>query len=208
MRILIADDDPTGRAISHHLVARSGHAVEVAADGLAALEALARGAFDAALLDLYMPGMDGGAVARAVRDATAAGPRPRLIALTAAAHPGGADAILALGFDAFLTKPLNLAALSEALEGHAPPPTPPARPPRPGPPAPAAPAATAELVTALSAALAAGDAAAMATSAATLKAAASAGNPALAALAARLERALAAADDRAVAHLVRAIAAQ
>jgi CheY-like chemotaxis protein len=114
MQLLIADDDPTALAINRHLAASVGHAVTVATDGAAALTAIATGQFDAALLDLYMPVMDGTAVAQAARAALPPERRPRLIALTTAGPPGGEEAISALGFDSYLTKPLSLAALDAA----------------------------------------------------------------------------------------------
>lgn len=201
MHILIADDDPIGLAISRHLASGAGHTVEITTDGGAALAAITTGRFDAALLDLHMPVLDGAAVARAVCAALPPGRRPRLIALSAATNPGGAGAIAALGFDAYLAKPLRLAALSAALAGDAPPPPlhpPPAAPPR----------TTPHLIRELLTAHGAGDAAALATLATALKLTASASSPTLAALAARLEVALAATDHVAIDYLVRAIGEQ
>lgn len=117
MHILIADDDPVSREIARHLVARAGHSHELVADGAAALAALNTGAFDAALLDLSMPLLDGAAVARAVSAAPPVGRRPRLVALSAARVE---DQLLAHGFDACLTKPLRPQALAAALADDAP----------------------------------------------------------------------------------------
>lgn len=113
MRILVADDDPTGRAVAHLLVAGAGHEVETVDEGGAALAALLSGGFDAALLDLHMPGMGGVAVATAVAAALPPAVRPRLIALTAA----GPGAVAEPCFDACLSKPLQPPALAAALAG-------------------------------------------------------------------------------------------
>lgn len=146
MRILIADDDPTGREIARHLASGAGHQVEAVPDGAAALAALLSGRFDAALLDLYMPALGGAEVARAVRAAMPAGVRPLLIAVSAA-DPGPPAA---LGFDACLGKPLRLPAFVAALAGA------PDAPPEERPPA--AHPQLAELCARLAEALARGDA--------------------------------------------------
>lgn len=198
MHLLIADDDPTALAICRHLVASAGHTVAVATNGAAALAALTEGQFDAALLDLHMPVLDGAAVARAVRATLPPERQPRLIALSAAAPPGGEATMRALGFDAYLGKPLRLDALGVALAGgETPLPAPPTRATASHP--------TGDLSAPLLAAHAAGDSRALATAAAALKASATTGRPALAALAARLEAAIAAGDAGVIDELVRAI---
>jgi CheY-like chemotaxis protein len=93
------------------------------ADGIAALRAAQdaiaqRGpAFDAIILDIRMPGLDGLEVARQIRlaELQAGHSRCRLIALSADAYAADCEAANAAGVDMFLTKPVELARLDRAL---------------------------------------------------------------------------------------------
>ncbi|GLK77478.1 hypothetical protein GCM10008171_27320 [Methylopila jiangsuensis] len=119
LKVLLAEDDEVSALIATAHLKRLGHAPTRARDGLAALEALTGAAFDAALLDIRMPGLDGLAVARRVRAREAeSGARPLLmLALSANASDEDRAATLAAGFDAALVKPLDSARLAELLDG-------------------------------------------------------------------------------------------
>jgi CheY-like chemotaxis protein len=65
--ILVIDDDPAVRTTVRLVLERDGHAVTVAADGFAGMTALADGAVDLLIVDLFMPGMDGLETIREVR---------------------------------------------------------------------------------------------------------------------------------------------
>jgi CheY-like chemotaxis protein len=65
--VLLVDDDPDIVSLCSHLLAWSGHTVETAADGHSALEALSTGRFEAAVLDVDIPGKSGIEVAREIR---------------------------------------------------------------------------------------------------------------------------------------------
>ncbi len=109
--LLVEDDDTVALAIGGLLQAR-GHQVVHAGHGLAALEAVATQAFDAVLLDLDLPGMDGLALARLLR---AKGVEVPLIAVTARSDAEAEVQARAAGCDAFLRKPVTGAMLAEAL---------------------------------------------------------------------------------------------
>ena len=66
-QLLVADDTPIIRAVFERNLKRRGHTVTLVEDGLAAVEAVAAGYFDAVLLDLHMPRMDGRSAAREMR---------------------------------------------------------------------------------------------------------------------------------------------
>jgi len=112
-RVLLVEDDPTVADVVAGLLRTQGHRVVHAPHGLAALAETARHAFDIALLDLDLPGMDGLALARALR---ARGFSVPLLAVTARADAEAEPAARAVGFDGFLRKPLTGAMLAEALE--------------------------------------------------------------------------------------------
>jgi CheY-like chemotaxis protein len=65
--VLVVDDDPAVRTTVKLVLERTGHRVSVAAEGRAALAALAAGGIDLLVVDLFMPGMDGLETLREVR---------------------------------------------------------------------------------------------------------------------------------------------
>ena len=114
-RILVVEDNPVNQIVASGLLSALGYTSEVAADGLAAIEAVHQGRFDAVLMDVQMPRMDGYMATRHIRDAET-GPRLPIIAMTAAAVEGERDRCLAAGMDDYLTKPVDPTALAETLE--------------------------------------------------------------------------------------------
>ncbi len=113
-RILVVDDNPVNRMVAEGMVRALGHDVDVADDGLGALEALGRASYDAMLLDVQMPRLDGYATARAVRADEKLAELP-VIAMTATAIDGERERCLASGMDDFLTKPMDPGQLSRTL---------------------------------------------------------------------------------------------
>jgi PAS domain S-box-containing protein len=113
-RILLAEDDEVNALLATRLLEREGAEVERHHDGLSALEAALgamegkRRAYDFALLDIRMPGLDGNELARRLRKEEARLKRAplRLVALTANALREDRVVALAAGFDIFLVKPV------------------------------------------------------------------------------------------------------
>jgi two-component system sensor histidine kinase BarA len=116
LRVLVADDNAINRELLLRMLAHAG-AIGVPATGAAvALDLLAAGGFDAALLDVHMPGMTGIDAATMVRALPPPADRVGLVAVTANAMPEVRDQAFAVGFDDFLVKPVESAQLVEALE--------------------------------------------------------------------------------------------
>lgn len=111
--LFVEDDRIVAEAISGLLQAQ-GHDVVHAGHGLAALTEVATRKFDAALLDLDLPGMDGMALARMLRAQGHAFP---LLAVTARSDGDAETQAMAAGFDGFLRKPLTGAMLAQLLAG-------------------------------------------------------------------------------------------
>jgi CheY-like chemotaxis protein len=111
-RVLLAEDNPINAMLARTLLEREGCAVDHVADGEAAVEALSRGRYDLALMDVRMPVMGGKAATAALRAAGVATP---VVALTANAFEDDRRACLAAGMDDFLVKPLTPEALRAAL---------------------------------------------------------------------------------------------
>ncbi len=114
IRILLAEDHPLNRELLQTLLLEAGCHVVAVADGLEALEAARSRSFDAILLDVEMPGMDGLEVARRIRE-TQGSVRKPILALTAHALPEYRDRCQEAGMDACLTKPIGPAQLFETL---------------------------------------------------------------------------------------------
>ncbi|WP_431276935.1 response regulator [Variovorax ureilyticus] len=121
-RVLLAEDHPINREVITRQLLKLGYVCDCAEDGQQAWEMLeaaqASGAGYAMLLtDCHMPRLDGYELTARLRQGEAARGLPRLpiVALTANALQGEAERCLALGMDAYLSKPLQLADLREAL---------------------------------------------------------------------------------------------
>jgi CheY-like chemotaxis protein len=112
VRVLIAEDNPVNALLVQALLKREGCTVELAGTGEEALQALARSRYDLVLMDMRMPGMDGPSTARSLR---ARGDETPIIALTANAFEEDRKVCLESGMNAFLTKPIDTAALKTAL---------------------------------------------------------------------------------------------
>ncbi len=116
MQLLLAEDNTVNQKLALRLLERMGYRADVAADGLEALEALQRQHYDVILMDVQMPKMDGLEATRAIQQRWPAEQRPRIIAMTANAMQGDREECLAAGMDDYLTKPIQVKALQEALE--------------------------------------------------------------------------------------------
>ncbi|SEL65470.1 Signal transduction histidine kinase [Pseudoxanthomonas sp. GM95] len=112
LSVLLVEDDPTIAEVITGLLRARGHRVQAVGHGLAALTEVAVGGFDIALLDLDLPGMDGLALARQLRNQ---GFSPALLAVTARADADAEAQARAAGFDGFLRKPVTGDMLVEAI---------------------------------------------------------------------------------------------
>jgi PAS domain S-box-containing protein len=114
-RVLVADDNQTGRELVREGLAGLASSIMEAANGREAIEKIRETRFDLVLLDIQMPGMDGYAVLREVRNDPALRGL-RVVALTAFAMQGDRERALEAGFDDYLTKPVSVARLKAQLE--------------------------------------------------------------------------------------------
>ncbi|WP_077000859.1 response regulator [Variovorax sp. KK3] len=116
--VLLVDDHPVNRMLLMRQVRTLGYAAETADDGAQALERWKTGRFGLVITDCHMPHMDGYELARSIRslESAAGGTRVPIIACTANALQGEAEACLAAGMDDFLIKPVELAQLTGRLD--------------------------------------------------------------------------------------------
>lgn len=117
MRVLLAEDNAMARELITSFLGGLGHEVACAEDGRKALDILRRERFDVVLMDGRMPGLNGDEAARAVRSGTsgALDPGVPIIALTAEAMKGDREKFLEAGMNDYVTKPVNLDRLLEAV---------------------------------------------------------------------------------------------
>ena len=114
-RLLLVEDDAIVAAVIRGLLEQQGHRVCHVGNGLAALAELAHADFDAVLLDLDLPGVDGFQIARLIRQREHAGQRVPIIAVTARSGSEDEARSRAAGMDGFLRKPLSGEQLADAL---------------------------------------------------------------------------------------------
>ncbi|MGN6543461.1 MAG: PAS domain S-box protein [Aureliella sp.] len=121
LRVLVADDHEINRMVVQQMLEKLGCGVEAVTNGREALEALERSAFDAVLLDLQMPVMNGLDAAAEIRRREAGhGRHVPILALTARAMEDDRQRCLAAGMDGYMPKPITQQALYAALSPWAP----------------------------------------------------------------------------------------
>lgn len=114
-RVLVVEDNEVNQMVATGMLRSLGYQVEVAADGVLALDAVAEREFDAILMDVQMPRMDGYDATRAIRNGDSPSRRAPIIAMTAAAVAGERERCLDSGMDDFMTKPVDPTALADVL---------------------------------------------------------------------------------------------
>ncbi|MBI5052735.1 MAG: GAF domain-containing protein [Chloroflexi bacterium] len=115
LKILLAEDNTVNQKLALRMLERMGYRADVVANGLEVLEALQRQPYNIILMDMQMPEMDGLEATRQIvqewKDA-----RPRIIAMTANAMQEDREACLAAGMDDYISKPVQVADLQNAIE--------------------------------------------------------------------------------------------
>ncbi|HVS50955.1 MAG TPA: ATP-binding protein [Opitutaceae bacterium] len=107
-RVLVVDDMDTNRFLLEVFLRRNGFEPALAASGEEAVRAAAEINYDAILMDLHMPDIDGFTATQRIRAQEPVGQRTPIIALTASIAAGTREKCLAAGMDEYLAKPLDL----------------------------------------------------------------------------------------------------
>jgi len=117
LRILVVDDNPVNLHLAVRLVEKQGHCTRTAANGRAALAILEKERFDLVLMDVQMPELDGLETTSNIRTReTSTGTHLPIVAMTAHAMKGDKERCLAAGMDGYVSKPVNLRTLAEAID--------------------------------------------------------------------------------------------
>jgi GAF domain-containing protein/CheY-like chemotaxis protein len=117
LRILLAEDNVVNQKLAMRLLQQMGYRADLASNGIEAVESVQRQPYDVVLMDVQMPELDGLDATRQICALMPPGSRPRIVAMTANAMQGDREMCLAAGMDDYLTKPIRVERLVEALNG-------------------------------------------------------------------------------------------
>ncbi|MCL4544571.1 MAG: response regulator [Chloroflexi bacterium] len=113
-RILVAEDDADNLRLAQKILSAAGYIVLPACNGAEAVQSALAEQFSVIIMDMYMPEMSGFDAIRAIRERL--GSSPPVLALTALAMPGDRERALAVGADAYLSKPYLPSELRQAIQ--------------------------------------------------------------------------------------------
>ncbi len=114
LAVLCAEDNPYGRVILNTILTELGHRADFIGSGEEAVAAVARG-YDAVLMDVTLPGIDGLETTRRIRALEGSARRVPIIGISGRTETGDERAALAAGMNIYLRKPLSPSVLSAAL---------------------------------------------------------------------------------------------
>ena len=115
LHILLAEDNLVNQKVALRILERMGYRADVAANGLEVLESLQRQQYDVVLMDVQMPNMDGVEATQQIRDIWPPEQQPAIIAMTANALTGDREKYLESGMDDYISKPVRIQELLNAL---------------------------------------------------------------------------------------------
>ncbi|QDU94439.1 response regulator [Lignipirellula cremea] len=117
MRVLVVEDTPANQKVVRAILARRGHAIEIAQNGREAIDQVKSNDYDVVLMDVQMPTMDGFQATEAIRQMSRRDKASiPIVAMTAHAMQGDRERCLAAGMDGYISKPLNAQHLLETVE--------------------------------------------------------------------------------------------
>lgn len=118
LHVLLVEDNPVNQKVATRLLELIGHRVDLAPNGIVALERFRATRYDLILMDSQMPLLDGAGSTAEIRRLEAAEARARvpIVAVTASAMSGERERLLAIGMDDYLAKPFGLADLNTVIQ--------------------------------------------------------------------------------------------
>jgi len=116
LRILVTEDNPTNQKLALLILEQMGYKADLAMNGLESIQALSRKKYDVIFMDVQMPEMDGLEATRLIRKEFSAERQPVIIAMTANALKEDRDICLEAGMDDYLSKPIQIPELVNALK--------------------------------------------------------------------------------------------
>jgi CheY-like chemotaxis protein len=116
LKILVVDDDVLNQRMMELLLRREGHQVDLAFNGLEALEAVKIQEYDVIFMDLQMPVMDGIEASRSIRTWENGGQHTFIVALTASYLPEEGQVLFEAGIDNYISKPFEIEHVQRLLK--------------------------------------------------------------------------------------------
>jgi CheY-like chemotaxis protein len=113
--LLCVEDNPYGRVVLNTILSELGHRVDFVGTGEAAIETLGRRHYDAVLMDVTLPGVDGFEATRRIRALASPASAIPIIGISGRASSADAAAGLVAGMNSYLAKPLSPSALAQVL---------------------------------------------------------------------------------------------
>ena len=107
LKILLAEDEPVNQKVFYKMLKEQGHSVITADNGRIALDLLDKDDYDVILMDIQMPTMNGVEAAQRIRNLNSSKKDIAIVAVTAYALNGDRERFLKLGFDEYITKPIQ-----------------------------------------------------------------------------------------------------
>lgn len=115
LKLLLAEDNLVNQKVAKRLLEKYGCEPDIVANGIEAVEAVKRQPYDVIVMDVQMPEMDGMEATKCIRRECPAERQPHIIALTAGATSDDREGCIEAGMDQFITKPVRIAELHQAL---------------------------------------------------------------------------------------------
>ena len=116
LRILLVEDNLVNQKIVLKLLERLGYKIDLATNGLEAINALNRQSYDIVLMDIQMPEMDGVEATQRIRETLPQKQQPYIVAMTAHALKGDREKYLSQGMDDYISKPISIKEVIAALK--------------------------------------------------------------------------------------------
>ncbi|SCA57584.1 putative Histidine kinase [Candidatus Terasakiella magnetica] len=116
LRILVAEDNQVNQMVAQGILKKLGHYVDVASNGLEAINAVENLPYDMVLMDIQMPECDGYQATREIRARSASYANIPIVAMTANAMSGDREKCLLAGMNDYLSKPVTADKLSSCIE--------------------------------------------------------------------------------------------
>jgi two-component system, sensor histidine kinase len=115
LAVLCVEDNPYGRIVLNTILTELGHRADFVGTGEAAVDAVAAGNYDAVLMDVTLPGIDGFEAARRIRALAHPANAVRIVGVSGRANAPDEATGRSAGMDAYLSKPLSPSALAAVL---------------------------------------------------------------------------------------------
>ncbi|MFE6073709.1 PAS domain S-box protein [Paenibacillus sp. NPDC057886] len=116
LRILIAEDNEVNQLVLRRMIEKKGHLVDYVVNGVEAVEAVKRSAYDIVFMDVHMPRLNGFEATKVIKESLRPEACPYIVAVTANAVRGDMDKCLKAGMDAYVSKPIKSESIMQVME--------------------------------------------------------------------------------------------